>query len=54
MVEMHTYPLREVAAHDFDGVCSCAFTVQEVVWDDEPDTTYLLVTHYPMREGRDA
>lgn len=54
MLEMHTYPLREVAAHEFINVCSCAFSVQEVVWDDEPDTTYLLVTHGSVREGQDA
>lgn len=45
---MHAYPLDDGFDHDFDGACVCAFTVQEVIWDDEPDTTYLLVTHYPV------
>ena len=33
---MHSYPLDDVAEHSFDGACQCAFTVQEVIWDDQP------------------
>ena len=50
MDEMHAYPLIDTIEHDTDGACPCDFTVQEVIWDDEPDVTYLLVLHYPMRK----
>ena len=45
---MHSYPLDDVAEHSFDNTCQCDFTVQEVIWDDEPDVTYLLVSHQPV------
>lgn len=46
--EMQAYPQDDGFEHDLEGPCSCAFSVQEVVWDDEPDTVYLLVLHSPM------
>lgn len=54
MDEMHAYPLTEAALHIFDDPCRCDFTVQEVVWDDEPDIVYLLVYHMPLEGVLDA
>lgn len=48
MDEMHAYPTDDIADHVFDGACQCDYSVQEVVWDDEPDTVYLLVLHQPV------
>lgn len=45
MDAMHAYPLADTYPHNLEGLCGCDFTMTEVIWDDEPNTTYLLITH---------